>query len=170
MTGASLCSRVPWPLACVALCLVVSAGCGPDSSLGGSLSELIPLDVSRAEVLRNDEALQVSYYRNRGRELDLVIRLTVAINYDELLSGGRVPLDGDSRPNLRRATVLHLAGSEPVRLLPPVKAGDLRLFEGGLPGELTRGDFSMVFEESDGFGGGRNLFGTFSAVTKDAGF
>ncbi len=148
----------------------VLAGCGPDNSLGGSVSELVDLSISRTEVLRNPDAFQVSYYRNRDREVDLVARVTVAIQYEELTAGGRVPLAGESKPGLTRTTVIHLSGGEPTRVFPAVKEGDLRLDEGGRPGEETAGDFSLVFEESDGFGGGRNLFGTFRAVAQDAGF
>ena len=37
-----------------------------DNSLGGSLSEVFPLEISGTELRRNDQALQVTYFRNRG--------------------------------------------------------------------------------------------------------
>ena len=47
-------------------------GCGEANALSGSVEELFSLEVSRVEVLRNVEALQVSYYRNNGLDVDLV--------------------------------------------------------------------------------------------------
>jgi ABC-type uncharacterized transport system ATPase subunit len=46
--------------------LAASSSCALDNSLGGSVSELFPLEVSRVEVQKNDEALQITYLRNRG--------------------------------------------------------------------------------------------------------
>ena len=69
-------------------------GCGGANSLSGSVEELFSLEVSRVEVLRNDEALQVSYYRNNGLDVDLVARLTVATEGLELKPGSKVSLAG----------------------------------------------------------------------------
>ncbi len=63
--------------------------------------------------------------------------------------------------------------------MPPVQRGDFHLAGGGDPGQLTSGDFSLVFDDSplpDGgstpgdIGFGRTLVGNFSAVAIDAGF
>ncbi len=158
-------------LAVIAAALMSFSGCGPgDNGLGGSVSELFPLEVSRVEVLRNDQAIQVSYYNNRGAELDLVLQVTVALQDLVLEPGAKLPLQGEYAPGHQRTTVVHFAGGEPRRLLPNVKSGDLEIEEGGGIDEETRGNFSMSFEQNGGFGGGRNVTGRFNAVAKDAGF
>jgi hypothetical protein len=153
------------------LALGAGAACGlGDNALGGSVSELFPLDVSRVEVLRNTEALQVSYYRNNELDVDLVVRLTVATEGLELRPGTKVDLAGMTPSGVARATVVHLNAGEPARVFAPVEKGDLQLDEGGNPGEATNGDFSMSFQKGEGFGAGRNLEGTFQAVAEDARF
>ncbi|MCY1016501.1 hypothetical protein [Pyxidicoccus sp. MSG2] len=147
-------------------------GCGlEDNSLSGSVSELFPLgDISRVEVLRNAEALQVSYYRNNELDVDLVARLTVVTEGLDLRPGAKVDLAGTTPSGLARATVVHLNAGEPARAFAPVENGDLQLDTGGNPGEATRGDFSMSFQKGEGFGAGRNLEGAFNAVATDASF
>ena len=147
------------------------SGCGPgDNALGGSVSELFPLEVSRVDVLRNDQALQISYFNNNGVELDLVLQLTVSLQDVTLEPGVKIPLQGEYAPGHQRTTVVHLAGGEPRRLLPKVTTGDLVIDEGGGIDQRTRGNFSLSFEQGSEFGGGRNVHGTFNAVAKDAGF
>lgn len=144
--------------------------CGADNSLGGSVSELFPLDVSRVDVLRNEEALQVSYYRNNGPDVDLVLRLNVALQDVELKPGKKISLAGEYAPGHQRATVVHIGSGEPTRLLPPVKQGDLVITSGGEPDQDTRGNFSLSFDQSGDYGAGRTVYGNFSALAKDAGF
>lgn len=146
------------------------SGCGADNSLGGSVSELFDLEVSRVEILRNAEALQVSYYRNRAANVDLVARLTVALEGLTLQPGEKIDLAGTYAADHLRTTVVHIAGDEPARVFPPVKQGELNLTEGGNVGEVTRGEFSLSFEQNGGYGSGRTLFGTFRAPAQDAGF
>ncbi|WP_342379144.1 hypothetical protein NVS55_06935 [Myxococcus stipitatus] len=142
----------------------------PDNSLSGSVSELFPLEVSRVEILRNAEALQVSYFRNNDLDVDLVVRLTVSTEGLDLRPGAKVNLGGTTPSGLARATVVHLNAGEPARVFAPVEKGDLQLESGGQPGQHTRGDFSMSFKKGDGYGAGRSLEGTFSAEARDAGF
>jgi len=149
--------------------LVALAACGGANSLGGSVSELFPLDISKVEVLRNDEAFQVNYYANRGTGVDLVAKVTVATQDLDLSAGKSIPLDGEYAPGHPRTTVIHLAQGEPVRVLPLVGQGDLKIDKGGQVGEETEGDFSMSFQAGD-YGGGRNLYGSFKAMAQDAGF
>ncbi|NMO20255.1 hypothetical protein HPC49_22650 [Pyxidicoccus fallax] len=146
--------------------------CGlSDNELAGSVSELFPLgDISRVEVLRNAEALQVSYYRNNALDVDLVARLTVATEGLELRPGAKVNLAGLTPSGQARASVVHLNAGEPARVFAPVEKGDLELEEGGSPGEATRGNFSMSFKKGEGYGAGRNLEGTFKATALDASF
>ncbi|MFP2931807.1 hypothetical protein ACLESO_42855 [Pyxidicoccus sp. 3LG] len=146
--------------------------CGlEDNTLAGSVSELFPIgDVSRVEVLRNAEALQVSYYRNNELDVDLVVRLTVATEGLDLRPGSKVDLAGTTPSGQARASVVHLNAGEPARVFAPVENGDLRLDEGGNPGETTRGDFSMSFRKGEGFGAGRSLEGAFKAEAMDASF
>ncbi len=155
--------------------LVCGAGltaCGlSDNELGGSVSELFPLgNISRVEVLRNAEALQVSYFRNNELDVDLVARLTVATEGLDLRPGSKVNLAGTTPSGVARATVVHLNAGEPSRVFAPVEKGDFQLDEGGNPGEVTRGDFSMSFQKGDFYGAGRNLEGTFNAMAVDASF
>jgi hypothetical protein len=138
--------------------------------LGGGVSALFPLDVSRVEVLVNDEAIQVSYFNNDGADVDLVAQVTVALTGVTLKPGGYIALQGEYAPGHQRTTVGHMAGGEPERILAPVLRGQLNLDSGGSPGQTTRGSFNMLFETGDGFGAGRDLYGTFSQVALDAGF
>lgn len=156
--------------ACALLVLFASACGGGDNSLGGSVSELFPLEVSRVQVLRNDEALQVSYYRNRGADVDLVVRVTVALQGVALSPGEKIDLSGEYAPGHLRTTVVHIAGGEPARALPPVKTGDLVVTRGGGVDEETAGNFSMSFEQNGNYGSGRTLYGNFRSVAEDAGF
>jgi len=145
-------------------------GCGGPNSLSGSVDELFSLEVSRVEVLRNAEALQVSYYRNNGLDVDLVARLTVATEGLELTPGSTVNLSGNTDSGRARATVVHLAAGEPARVFGPVDKGDLELEEGGGIDQPTRGNFSMSFQRGDGYGSGRSLEGRFASTAMDAGF
>ncbi|MHB8875310.1 MAG: hypothetical protein ACYC8T_16620 [Myxococcaceae bacterium] len=151
--------------------LLAALGCGTEPALSGSAGELFSLQVSRVEVMRNDEALQVTYYNNRGVDLDVVVRISVSLKDVEVVPGVNIPLGGEYTPGHPRTTVAHAPGGEPVRLFPRVKKGDMNITGGGNPGELTSGNFSMLFESSGGdLGGGRTLAGKFDAVAKDAGF
>jgi hypothetical protein len=145
-------------------------GCGESNSLSGSVEELFSLEVSRVEVLRNAEALQVSYYRNNGLDVDLVARVTVATEGIDLRPDSKVNLAGNTPSGVARTTVVHLAAGEPARVFALVDKGDLELDEGGGIGQPTRGDFSMSFQRGDGYGAGRSLEGRFSSVALDAGF
>jgi hypothetical protein len=145
-------------------------GCGGANSLSGSVEELFSLEVSRVEVMRNDEALQVSYYRNNGLDVDLVARLTVATEGLELKPGSKVSLSGTTASGRARATVVHLAAGEPARIFALVDKGDLELDEGGGIDQPTRGNFSMSFQKGEDFGSGRSLEGRFSGLAMDAGF
>lgn len=165
------------------------AACGLDNSLGGSLSEVFPLDLSRVEVAQNHEALQVTYFRNRGVFLDVVARVSVSLQAADadgnpllapdggiatlvLEPGTRLDLAGRSPTGQLRCAVTHAPGGEPVRNLPPIKKGDFVVDEGGAVGEPMRGNFSMLFEQEGGdVGFGRTLYGTFATKqTLDAGF
>ncbi|PTL81922.1 hypothetical protein DAT35_19065 [Vitiosangium sp. GDMCC 1.1324] len=145
-------------------------GCGGENSLSGSVGDLFPLEVSRVEVQRNTQALQVSYYRSTATDVDLVVRLSVDTEGLELKPGQKVDLAGETPAGHARATVVHVAAGEPARTLAPVDKGDLVLDEGGNPGEPTRGDFSMSFKKDGGYGAGRTLSGRFSSLALDGGF
>ena len=164
-------SRKRCVVACLAVLALSSLACGPaDNTLGGSVSELFPLEVSRVDVLRNDQAFQVSYFNNNGTELDLVLQVTVALQDVTLEKGAKVPLQGEYAPGHQRTTVVHFASGEPRRQLPNVSSGDLVIDQGGGIDEQTRGNFSMSFEQNGGFGSGRNVHGAFNAIARDAGF
>ncbi len=172
----------------LALAAAAVAGCGPENTLGGSLSEVFPLDVSRIEVYRNEEALQVTYYRNRNVFLDVVARVSVALkqcdagvdldggavtscSYIDPKPGTRIDLSGEYEPGHPRTTVAHAPGGEPVRLLPRVKRGDMNISAGGPPETVTRGNFSVLFEAEGGdLGFGRTLYGNFAGLAVDGGF
>ncbi|WP_224370294.1 hypothetical protein [Hyalangium versicolor] len=148
----------------------VLLGCGGANSLSGSVEELFSLEVSRVEVLRNAEALQVSYYRNNGLDVDLVARLSVATEGVDLKPGAKVNLGGTTPSGVARATVVHLAAGEPARVFAPVDKGDLQLDEGGGVDQPTRGNFSLSFQRGEEYGAGRSLEGKFSSTAVDAGF
>lgn len=145
--------------------------CGGQNTLSGSMSEVFALDVSRMEVRRNDQALQITYLRNRGIFLDVVVRVAVALEGEDLKSGTRIDLAGGLDAGTMRVSAVHAPGGEPVRNLPAVKRGDLVLYEGGKIGEQTTGNFSMLFETEGGdLGYGRTLVGNFGGVAMDAGY
>ena len=159
------------------------ASCGLDNSLGGSLGEVFPLEISRVEVAQNDEAMQVTYYRNRGVFLDVVVRVSVSLQDEGVAPDGGVPtivleagkkldLMGESPTGQLKCAVSHAPGGEPTRSLPRVKKGDLEILQGGTIGEPMRGNFSMLFEAEGGdIGFGRTLLGTFAVKESlDAGF
>lgn len=170
--------------------IALLCSCANDNLLQGSASEVFALDVSSVKVYRNDEAIQVSYFRNRGIYLDVVARLTVAlkladggvdgngqsVNADggtniDLKPGTRINLAEEYAPGHPRGVVVHAPGGEPARLCPPPKRGDFYLGSGGTPGDLTTGDFSVVFADEGGdIAFGRTLTGRFSGVAIDAGF
>lgn len=169
-----------WAPVMLALC---SSSCLLDNSLGGSLSEVFPLDHSRVEVHQNLEALQITYFRNRGVFLDVVARISISLQGEGVSADGGVPtivlapntkvlLQGESTGGQRKCAVSHAPGGEPVRSLPRVKNGDLVITEGGQVGQPIKGNFSMLFEQEGGdIGFGRTLFGRFSsAESLDAGF
>lgn len=179
-------------LLAAAAAIAVLSSCGPENALGGSLGEVFPLDSSRVEVAVNQEAMQVTYYLNRGVFLDVVARVSVSLRDVEMKPGVVIPLggmtgedagvllddggivsaDGGVLPEpVQRCTVAHAPGGEPVRMMPPVVRGDMVIRSGGAPGELTRGDFSVLFANEGGdLGQGRTLFGGFLAEASDAGF
>ena len=156
-------------LAAVAAFLAIS--CSPDNALSGSLSAVFPLDISRTEIAANGEALQVTYVYNHGVFVDVVARVSVGIPDIALKPGVKIDLAGEIDGGVLRCTVSHAPGGEPVRQLPAIKRGDLTLDEGGTPGALTRGSFSMLFEDQGGdLGEGRDLTGHFLGTATDAGF
>lgn len=152
--------------------LAVAVGCGMgDNGLGGSISEVFPLDVSSVAVLRNDQALVVQYQANRDRDIDLVLRFTLALDQlPTLAPGSTVNLAGVTDGGVLRATFLHNAAGEPARDLPPVQIGSFNLDQGGNPGDVTAGSFSASFVSDGSYGSGRAVTGTFHAVALDGGY
>jgi hypothetical protein len=85
--------------------------------------------------------------------------------------GLKLTLDGADDAGVMRCTVDHAPGGEAVRVLPHVKRGDITITQGGQVGQVTRGSFSMLFEDTGGdIGFGRTLGGTFLGTASDAGF
>jgi hypothetical protein len=154
-----------------ALGVVASLACGQgDNSLTGSLSEVFDLDVSTVHVIRNDEALVVSYEHNAGRDIDLVLRFTLALDQLPMQTGKSVKLDGFTDGGILRATFLHNAAGEPARVLPDVSIGEFTLDKGGNPGDDTSGTFSASFVSDGTYGSGRAVSGRFHATALDGGY
>jgi hypothetical protein len=149
--------------------LVAGIGCMGDNSLGGSMSEVFPLSVSFVDILRNDQAFQISYYNNNGNNVDLVARIVVSLDGLDFQPGKDFPLQGEDDAG-ERTSVLHLAAGSPPQPLPEVSLGDMQLNTGGNIGEFTQGNFSMSFVADGGYGGGRTLYGNFSGQAQDAGY
>ena len=152
----------------------VAVACRADNTLIGSADELFPLDVSRVDMIRNTQGFQVSYYANRGADVDIVARLNVYVGDVGIDAGSRLPLQGEYLPGHDRATVMHLTAGEAARYFPPVERGDLFVDRGGNAGEYTHGSFSVLFKSTDGYenayGAGRTLDGTFAGTPKDGGW
>ena len=163
-------NRLAWVvLTCAAVAAAVACGKGTNS-LDGSLSEVFPLDVSTAHVIRNDEALVVSFEANRGRDIDLVLRFTLALDQLPLATGKTVRISGTTDGGILRASFLHNAAGEPARVLPPVAVGQFILDRGGNPGDDTSGSFDVSFVTDGSYGSGRGVSGTFRAVALDGGY
>jgi len=155
----------------VAGAIAVSLACGKgDNSLDGSLSEVFDLDVSTVHVLRNDDALVVSYEHNAGRDIDLVLRFTLALDQLTLQTGRTTNIAGTTDGGTLRATFLHNAAGEPARVLPDVSIGEFTLDTGGNPGDDTRGSFSASFVSDGSYGSGRAVSGNFHAIALDGGY
>ncbi|HEY3586288.1 MAG TPA: hypothetical protein VGK85_04005 [Myxococcaceae bacterium] len=153
------------------LLVALAMACGQgDNSLTGSLSEVFSLDVSTVHVLRNDQAFVVSYEANNGRDIDLVLRFTLALDQLALKTGHSENIAGVTDGGILRATFLHNAAGEPARVLPVVSIGEFTLDHGGNPGDDTKGSFSASFVSDESYGAGRAISGTFHAVAIDAGF
>jgi hypothetical protein len=158
-------------IAFIAALIAVVAGCGKgDNSLDGSLSEVFNLDVSTVHVLRNDDAFVVSYEANNGRDINLVLRFTLALDQLQFTKGRTIPLKGTTDGGVLRATLLHNAAGEPARVLPEVSIGEFQLTQGGNPGEVSAGNFSVSFVADGSYGSGRGVTGTFHATTLDGGY
>jgi len=159
------------PFLLVAGAIAVSLACGKgDNSLDGSLSEVFDLDVSTVHVLRNDDALVVSYEHNAGRDIDLVLRFTLALDQLTLQTGRTTNIAGTTDGGTLRATFLHNAAGEPAPLLPDVSIGEFTLDTGGNPGDDTRGSFSASFVSDGSYGSGRAVSGNFHAIALDGGY
>jgi len=159
------------PFLLVAGAIAISLACGKgDNSLDGSLSEVFDLDVSTVHVLRNDDALVVSYEHNAGRDIDLVLRFTLALDQLTLQTGRTTNIAGTTDGGTLRATFLHNAAGEPARVLPDVSIGEFTLDTGGNPGDDTRGSFSASFVSDGSYGSGRAVSGNFHAIALDGGY
>jgi hypothetical protein len=155
----------------VGAAVVASLACGKgDNSLDGSLSEVFDLDVSTVHVLRNDDALVVSYEHNAGRDIDLVLRFTLALDQLALQTGRTMKITGSTDGGILRATFLHNAAGEPARVLPDVSIGEFTLDRGGNPGDDTKGSFSASFVSDGSYGSGRAVSGSFHAIALDGGY
>lgn len=157
-------------LLAVATLAFVGLACRGDNELSGSVDQLFPLAVSQVDLLRNEQAFQVSYYANRAAEIDLVARVTVYVGDVGLDAGTRLDLAGEYLEGHPRTSVVHMASGEPTRVLPRVERGDLFIQEGGGIDQFVRGSFSVLFERGDQYGGGRTLEGTFAGTARDAGY
>ena len=156
-------------LSSVVVAAAVACGQGANS-LTGSLSETFDLDVSQVHILRNDEALVVSYEHNAGRDIDLVLRFTLALDQLPLQTGRATNIAGSTDGGTLRATFLHNAAGEPARVLPAVSIGEFTLDHGGNPGDDTSGSFSASFVSDGSYGSGRAVSGNFSGIALDAGY
>jgi hypothetical protein len=155
----------------IATAVAASIACGKgDNSLDGSLSEVFDLDVSTVHVLRNDDALAVSYEHNSGRDIDLVLRFTLALDQLVLQDGRAVNIAGSTDGGTLRATFVHNAAGEPARVIADVSIGEFTLDQGGNPGDDTKGSFSASFVADGSYGSGRAVTGTFHAIALDGGY
>ena len=132
---------------------------------------MFDLDVSTVHVLRNDDALVVSYEHNAGRDIDLVLRFTLALDQLPLQTGR----DREHRRlHRRRDPPCHLSPQRRRRarpgVLPDVSIGEFTLDQGGNPGDDTKGSFSASFVSDGTYGSGRAVSGSFHAIALDGGY
>lgn len=154
-----------------AAAIAASLACGKgENSLDGSLSEVFDLDVSTVHVLRNYDALVVSYEHNSGRDIDLVLRFTLALDQLQLQTARTTNIAGYTDGGTLRATFLHNAAGEPARVLADVSIGEFTLDKGGNPGDDTSGSFSASFVSDGTYGSGRAVSGRFHAIALDGGY
>jgi hypothetical protein len=75
----------------------------------------------------------VSYEHNAGRDIDLVLRFTLALDQLSLQTGRAMNLAGSTDGGILRATFLHNAAGEPARVLPDVSIGEFTAGPGRKP-------------------------------------
>lgn len=143
--------------------LLALPGCGSDS-LDGSLAEAFDLSYSSILIRQSPSAVQVTYLRSHGNEV--VMRITVATEGVDLSSGVSINLAGEWSAGHPRAAVSRAVDGEPVRQLPPVVKGELRLNDAVVPGKDLSGSFAVSFGEGGDLGSGRTLNGHFSGTVQ----
>ena len=92
----------------IGACLLALSGCSADNILGGSVQELFSLEISRVDVYRNDQAMQVTYYSNRGTFLDVVVRIAVSLQDVTVKPGIVIPLQGEGEKGHQRTSSIVL--------------------------------------------------------------
>ena len=112
----------------------------------------------------------VSFEANRGRDIDLVLRFTLALDQLPLATGE----DGAESPGPPTAGFSAPAFSTTPPASQPgcfrVAVGQFILDRGGNPGDDTSGSFDVSFVTDGSYGSGRGVSGTFRAVALDGGY
>jgi hypothetical protein len=151
-------------LGLVLLGSLMLGGCNGGPNLQGSLSQYFSLTFNSQDIIRNAQAIEITYYNRTPTRIDVVARLTVILSGIDLGKSHTIDLSGEYAPGHPRAVVTHAVGGEPPRTLPPVSEGVLNLDSGGLPGQQTNGSFDVTFGTGGDFGSGHTLNGSFSAL------
>lgn len=151
---------MPRRAAIPATLLLLGLGACTDPALDGSISEAFDLSFSSMRIVQSENALQIDYLRSEGHEV--VIRLVVVT--EGLDFSKEVQLGGEYRPGHARATVSRAVDGEPVRVLPPVSKGSLKLDHAPEIGKDLGGTFNLSFGQGGDVGSGRTLSGRFSAA------
>jgi hypothetical protein len=144
------------------VCLLAMAlSCrGPDSTLEGSLTEVLDVAYTGIEISVTDWAIIVSYVRPHLTARDTVLRLVVYVAPVDVVPNQIIDLspreDGTARATLTRAV-----GGDPIRTLAAIKSGQLILSAIPEVDKPVSGEWRVTLDEGGDAGKGRTAFGTF---------
>ena len=150
-------SRFALPLCLLAMALSCS---GPDSTLEGSLTELLDVAYTGIEVSVTDWAVILSYVRPHLTARDTVLRLVVYVAPKDVVPGQLIDLspneDGSARASVTRAV-----GGDPIRTLAAIKMGQLTLSAIPEIDKPVSGEWRVTLDEGGDAGKGRTAYGIF---------
>lgn len=144
-----------------ALLMALALGaCGRSNTLEGSLTEIIDLSFTEAEVQRGADAVVIAYTRPKGEGKDTVFRLVVKVR--DIEPGAELTLvEGE---NGIPATASRAVADDPVRNFPPIRRGMVLFDSDPLVGGGTSGEFRATFGDGGDAGKGTTVFGTFTVA------
>jgi hypothetical protein len=142
---------------------VLAPGCGRETSLEGSLGEVVSFGFESVEVAVTSGSVGVSYYRPQGAGRDVVFKLVVAIAPASVPPGQDLDLAPrpDGTPN---AVCTRSVGSDPIHTFAAVRVGTFTLDRVPTVDQPVTGSFRVTLGEGGEAGKGRTAFGNFKVA------